>query len=101
MVTAPEPTDAADRSLYDEWDFRADDYKPRWCIVRQKVMPEGDANYYGDTLHNYGPLVTKIKRQFEMMVPEMFRKVRKLEDGEDIDIHRRPHRVQSRHQDRL
>ncbi len=83
--TALDPTEPQS-FVYDEWDFRADDYKPRWCIVRQKIMPEGDANYYGDTLHNYGPLVTKIKRQFEMMVPEMFRKVRKLEDGEDIDI---------------
>ena len=72
--------------VYDEWDFRADDYKPRWCIVRQKTMQEGDPSYYGNTLGNYGSLVTQIRRQFEMMVPEMFRKVRKLEDGEEIDI---------------
>ena len=72
--------------VYDEWDFRADDYKPRWCIVRQKMMQEGDPSYYGNTLGNYGTLVTQIRRQFEMMVPEMFRKVRKLEDGEEIDI---------------
>jgi nitric oxide reductase NorD protein len=72
--------------VYDEWDFRADDYKPRWCIVRQKMMPEGDAGYFGATLHNYGALVGRVRRQFELMVPEMFRKVRKLEDGEEIDI---------------
>ena len=72
--------------VYDEWDFRAEDYKPRWCIVRQKTMQEGDPSYYGNTLGNYGSLVTQIRRQFEMMVPEMFRKVRKLEDGEEIDI---------------
>ena len=72
--------------VYDEWDFRADDYKPRWCIVRQKTMQEGDPSYFGNTLGNYGTLVTQIRRQFEMMVPEMFRKVRKLEDGEEIDI---------------
>ena len=55
--------------VYDEWDFRADDYKPRWCIVRQKTMQEGDPSYYGNTLGNYGTLVTQIRRQFEMMVP--------------------------------
>ena len=27
--------------LYNEWDFRADDFKPRWCIVREKTMAEG------------------------------------------------------------
>ena len=72
--------------VYDEWDFRADDYKPRWCVVHQKMMPEGDAAYFGSTLHNYGSLVGRVRRQFELMVPEMFRKVRKLEDGEEIDI---------------
>ena len=72
--------------VYDEWDFRADDYKPRWCIVRQKPMAEGDPAYYANTIHSYGSLVTQIRRQFEMMVPEMFRKVRKLEDGEELDI---------------
>ena len=72
--------------VYDEWDFRADDYKPRWCIVKQKTMAEGDPTYYSTTLSNYGSLVTQIRRQFEMMVPEMFRKVRRLEDGDEIDI---------------
>ena len=72
--------------VYDEWDFRAEDYKPRWCIVRQKTMQEGDPAYFGNTLNEYGTLVTRIRRQFEMMVPEMFRKERKLIDGEDIDI---------------
>ena len=72
--------------VYDEWDFRADDYKPRWCIVRQKTMAEGDTAFYATTLHNYRTLVGQIKRQFELMVPETFRKVRKLEDGEEIDI---------------
>ena len=72
--------------VYDEWDFRADDYKPNWCLVRQKTMPEGDPSYFVDTLNSYGPLATEIKRQFEMLLPEMFRKVRKLDDGEEIDI---------------
>ena len=72
--------------VYDEWDFRAEDYRPRWCIVRQKTMAEGDASYYGQTLHNHGSLVGQVRRQFELMVPEMFRRVNKLEDGEDIDI---------------
>jgi hypothetical protein len=72
--------------VYDEWDFRAGDYKPRWCIVRQRDMAEGDPGYYGSTLHSYATLAGQIKRQFELMVPEVFRKVRRLEDGDEIDI---------------
>ena len=82
---ALEPTEP-ETFVYDEWDFRADDYKPRWCIVRQKQMAEGDAAYFGTTIANYRSLVGQIRRQFELMVPETFRKVRKLEDGEEIDI---------------
>jgi len=81
-LNSPEP----ETFVYDEWDFRAGDYKPRWCIVRQKPMQEGDLKYYSSTLNEYSTLVTRIRRQFEMMVPEMFRKERRLTDGEDIDI---------------
>ena len=82
------PLDATEPQtfVYDEWDFRADDYKPDWCIVRQKTMAEGDASYYKETLASYGPLANQIRRQFELLVPESFRKVRKLEDGDEIDI---------------
>ena len=82
------PLDATEPQtfVYDEWDFRAADYKPDWCIIREKTMAEGDAAYFGETLHSYGPLASQIRRQFEMLVPESFRKVRRLEDGEEIDI---------------
>ena len=72
--------------IYDEWDFRAEDYKPRWCVVRQKTMAEGDPDFFSTTLHSYGSVLARVRRQFELMVPEMLRKVRRLEDGEDIDI---------------
>ncbi len=72
--------------LYDEWDFRAEDYKPRWCVVRQKVMAEGDLTFYSETLRNYSSMVSEIRRQFEMVIPEMFRKVYRLPDGEEFDL---------------
>ena len=37
-------------------------------------------------MHNYAPLVNQIRRQFELMVPDVLRKVRKLENGEELDI---------------
>ena len=72
--------------VYDEWDFRAADYKPKWCIVREKNVEEGDINFFNDTLRNFGSLSNDIRRQFEMVVPESFRKVRRVLDGEDIDL---------------
>ncbi|MBI4202575.1 MAG: VWA domain-containing protein [Chloroflexi bacterium] len=72
--------------VYDEWDFRAGDYKPRWCIVREKPMAEGDTRFYTETVHAYGRLMNQIRRQFEMLMPEEYRKVKHLPDGDDFDL---------------
>ncbi len=72
--------------LYDEWDFRAGDYKPRWCMVRERTMAEGTNQFYKETVESYHSLVRQVRRQFEMMVPETFRKIKPLPDGEDIDL---------------
>ena len=72
--------------LYDEWDFRAGDYKPRWCIVKEKTVEEGDATFYQDSLKNYQSLSNHIRRQFELIMPESMRKTYRLVDGEDLDL---------------
>ena len=72
--------------LYDEWDFRANDYKPRWCIVKEKTVEEGDINFYQDALRNYQSLSNHIRRQFELIMPESMRKTYRLIDGEDLDL---------------
>ncbi len=72
--------------LYDEWDFRANDYKPRWCIVKEKTVEEGDINFYQDALKNYSSLSNHIRRQFELIMPESMRKTYRLIDGEDLDL---------------
>ena len=81
----PLQADDAKTFLYDEWDFRANDYKPNWCSVKERVMEEGSVEFYEKTLREYSLLQSQIKRQFELLAPEMFRKVRRLPDGDDID----------------
>ena len=72
--------------LYDEWDFRAGDYKPRWCSVKERRMEEGTVDFFDKTLRNHRVLVSKIKKQFEALAPEMFRKIKHLPDGEEYDF---------------
>ncbi|MBM3941436.1 MAG: VWA domain-containing protein [SAR202 cluster bacterium] len=72
--------------VYDEWDFRAGDYKPRWCIVKEKTLEEGEHSFYNESLRNYSSLLAHIKRQFELIMPESFRKIYRLIDGEDVDL---------------
>ena len=68
-------TDDPESYIYDEWDFRSNDYKPRWCIVKERTMGEGDKGYYDETLLDYSTLVSNLRRQFEMISPEMLKKV--------------------------
>ena len=71
---------------YDEWDFRANDYKPRWCRVIQTALDEGKDDFYRQTLATYSGLMTQTRKQFELMKPELFRKIKHLYDGEDFDF---------------
>ena len=75
-------------TYYDEWDFRAADYRPRWCRVGERVAEEGELDYYEGILEKHHGLVMETRRQFELLRPESFRKIKRLEDGEDIDLDR-------------
>lgn len=82
------PLDPVDERsfVYDEWDFRGNEYKARWCMVHEKDMAEGDPSFYRETLQTHSQLVRDIHRQFERVYPEMYRKIKRLEDGEDHDF---------------
>jgi nitric oxide reductase NorD protein len=71
---------------YDEWDFRAADYKPRWCRVQERPQEEGGDEYFDEALREHAALVNETRKQFELLKPEMFRKIKRLLDGEEFDL---------------
>ncbi|MBI4571545.1 MAG: hypothetical protein HY723_06305 [Chloroflexi bacterium] len=71
---------------YDEWDFRAADYKPGWCCVREQWLEEGSPDFFEQTLRDHAALVAETRRQFELLRPELFRKIKRLLDGEEFDL---------------
>jgi nitric oxide reductase NorD protein len=71
---------------YDEWDFRAADYKPRWCRIQERPLDEGSDAYFDNTLREHAQLVNETRKQFELLRPELFRKIKKLLDGEEFDF---------------
>ncbi|HLB29289.1 MAG TPA: hypothetical protein VJM69_04060, partial [Dehalococcoidia bacterium] len=72
--------------LYDEWDFRAGDYKPNWCRLLERFIEEGEVDFYEDALQRHAGLVSRTRKQFELLKPELYRKVRRLLDGEELDL---------------
>src|SRR5581483_127856 len=72
--------------IYDEWDFAAERYRKRWCRVYEKTMAMGDLQFYRDTLRDHAGLQQRIRREFEQVVPEIYRKEKRLPDGPDHDL---------------
>jgi hypothetical protein len=72
--------------LYDEWDFRAADYKPAWCRILERPLDEGGEEYFDDTLREHAALVNETRKQFELLKPELYRKIKRLLDGEEFDL---------------
>lgn len=72
--------------LYNEWDFRASDYRLHWCRVRQVPLQEGTPDFFEAILNEYSELATLLKRQFELLNTRFSRKVKQLQDGEDFDL---------------
>ena len=54
---------------YDEWDFRAQDYKPRWCAVKESKLEEGDDNFYENALREHAGLVAQPRKPFQLLKP--------------------------------
>ncbi len=72
--------------VYDEWDGIIRDYRPQWCQVLEQAGVEGSPDFVDETLHTYGPMVRLIRRYFETIRPEAFRRLGRQSNGEEIDL---------------
>jgi len=72
--------------IYDEWDFAAERYRDHWCRVYEKTMAMGDLQFYRQTLSDHNGLQQRIRREFEQVVPEIYRKEKRRPDGPDHDL---------------
>lgn len=71
--------------LYQEWDGLVRDYRPQWCRVIEHQAPEGSPDFVDDTFRTYGAAIKMIRRYFECIRPEAFRRIGRQSDGEEID----------------
>jgi nitric oxide reductase NorD protein len=71
---------------YDEWDYSIRDYRARWCHLEELNLGGDAGEFFHETLARYADLLPEVRRQFQRLRPERYRKVRGLEDGEDFDL---------------
>lgn len=71
--------------LYQEWDGVVGDYRPQWCRVIEHEAQEGSPDFVDETFRTYGAVIKMIRRYFECIRPEAFRRIGRQSDGEEID----------------
>ena len=79
-------TAAGLRYLYDEWDYLIEDYRSQWCQVRELPLSGDDPAFFSRTLETYAQVSPDIKREFQRLRPRLYRHVKGLEHGEEIDL---------------
>ena len=73
--------------VYPEWDHVAGAYLRNWCCVKEsRIDPAASARYFDETLRAYGRLMPHIRNQFERIAREGLRKVKRMADGDDLDL---------------
>ncbi len=71
---------------YDEWDYRIGDYRRHWCKVAEHDISGDSGEYFNRVLASSGDLIASLKREFQRLKPEQYRKVRGMEHGEELDL---------------
>jgi nitric oxide reductase NorD protein len=71
---------------YDEWDYLMRDYRVQWCVLREKPVHGEEAGFVAGVLHEDAALIGQIRKQFQLLKPEMFKKLKRRDHGEEIDI---------------
>ncbi|MBI3597384.1 MAG: VWA domain-containing protein [Nitrospirae bacterium] len=72
--------------LYDEWDDAAQEYRPKWCrLYEHRLRPES-SRMVQQTLSSYASVLRLLRRHFQSLRPEAFRKVKRQAYGDQLDL---------------
>jgi hypothetical protein len=71
---------------YDEWDYMMRDYRVQWCLLRERPVDGEESGFVAGVLQEDAGLISQLRKQFQMLKPEMFKKLKRRDHGEEIDI---------------
>lgn len=77
---APEP------HHYPEWDYQIQVERPRWVTVLEQRAPLGEVETIDALVTRYKPIAARLKRLIEAIQPQGVQRLRRLEEGDEIDI---------------
>lgn len=71
---------------YSEWDYQIQLERPAWATVLEKRAKSGDLAVIDDITAKYKREIHRMKFLLDAMQPQGVQRIRKLEDGDEIDI---------------
>ena len=70
---------------YAEWDYQIQLERPTWVTVQEKRAKLGDIQCIDEIATQYKREISRMKFLLDAMQPQGVRRIRKLEDGDEID----------------
>ncbi|MEW6038920.1 MAG: nitric oxide reductase activation protein NorD [Pseudomonadota bacterium] len=71
---------------YAEWDYQIQLERPGWCTVLEKRAKLGEVKSVDDIVVRHKPIVARLKHLIEALQPQGVQRLRRLEDGDEIDL---------------
>jgi hypothetical protein len=71
---------------YPEWDYQIQLERPTWCTVLERRSKAGDPAVVDAIVAAQRPLVSRLKLLIEALQPQGVQRLRKQEDGDEIDL---------------
>jgi nitric oxide reductase NorD protein len=71
---------------YSEWDYQIQLERPAWATVQEKRAKSGDLEIIDEITAKYKREIHRMKFLLDAMQPQGVQRIRKLEDGDEIDI---------------
>ncbi|MHB1332844.1 MAG: VWA domain-containing protein [Sulfuriferula sp.] len=71
---------------YSEWDYQIQLERPSWATVMEKRAKVGDMQIINDIAAQYKREIQRMKFLLDAMQPQGVQRIRKLEDGDEVDI---------------
>ncbi|MBX6419811.1 MAG: nitric oxide reductase activation protein NorD [Nevskia sp.] len=71
---------------YPEWDYQIQLARPNWVTVLERHPPLGELDVIEGILAENRPVISRLKFLIESMVPQGMQRIRRVEDGDDIDL---------------
>ncbi|MBY0579034.1 MAG: nitric oxide reductase activation protein NorD [Burkholderiales bacterium] len=71
---------------YSEWDYQIQLERPSWATVLEKRAKSGDLQIIDDIAAQHKRVISRMKFLLDAMQPQGVQRIRKLEEGDEIDI---------------